>query len=148
MSLHSYSKCWLHLIWGTLNRERILSSNGIRKQLSSYLYEYSASKKIYMKKNFVNCEHVHALIELPTNYSIEDVMHLIKGNSSHWINENKLTNTKFSCGRGYCALSISESGISKVVKYIESQEEHHRMKSFTDEYQAFIKVYGMKYKAE
>ena len=148
MSLHSYSKCWLHLIWGTLNREKILSSKEIRNQLSSYLYEYAASKSIYMKKNFVNNEHVHALIELPTSMSIEGIMHLIKGNSSHWINENKLTSTKFSWGRGYCALSISESGISKVVKYIESQEEHHRAKSFADEYQAFIKAYGMKYEAE
>ncbi|TSA27020.1 MAG: IS200/IS605 family transposase [Ignavibacteriales bacterium] len=148
MSLHSYSKCWLHLIWGTLNRERILSSKEIRKQLSSYLFEYSASKNIYMKKNFVNSEHVHALIELPTNISIEGVMHLIKGSSSHWINANKLTNTKFSWGRGYCALSVSESGISRVVKYIESQEEHHRVKSFTDEYEAFIKAYGMKYVTE
>ncbi len=148
MSLHSYSKCWLHLIWGTLNREKILSSKEIRNQLSSYLYEYAASKSIYMKKNFVNNEHVHALIELPTSMSIEGIMHLIKGNSSHWINENKLTCTKFSWGRGYCALSISESGISKVVKYIESQEEHHRAKSFADEYQAFIKAYGMKYEAE
>ena len=120
----------------------------MRKQISAYLYEYSASKNVYMKKNFVNSEHVHALIELPTNMSIENVMHLIKGSSSHWINENKLTGTKFSWGRGYCALSVSESGISRVVKYIESQEDHHRVKSFNDEYEAFIKAYGMKYEAE
>ncbi len=145
MSQHSYSKCWMHLIWGTLNRDNLLSTNEIRKRVSSYLYEYAASKKIYMKTNYVNSEHVHALIDLPTNLSVEEVMHLIKGSSSHWINENKLCVTKFSWGRGYAALSVSESGLNKVLKYIEAQAEHHRIKSFNEEYGEFIKAYGMKY---
>lgn len=148
MSIHSYSKCWLHLVWGTLNREHILSNKDVRKQISSYLYEYSFTKNIYMKKNFVNSEHVHVLIDLPTNQSIESVMHLLKGNSSHWINENKLTKTSFSWGRGYCALSVSESAVEKVSRYIENQEEHHCAKEFTEEYTAFINAYGMKYKGD
>ncbi|MEW6507786.1 MAG: hypothetical protein AB1432_08590 [Bacteroidota bacterium] len=46
MSLHSYSKCWLHLIWGTLNREPLIATRETRKEVSEYLYEYSTSKKI------------------------------------------------------------------------------------------------------
>lgn len=148
MSLHSYSKCWLHLIWGTLNREIFLNTAEIRKEVSSYLYQYAESKNIYMKNIYVNSEHVHALIDLPAELSIEEVMHLLKSNSSHWINKNKICKTKFSWERGYAALSVSESALNKVADYIEKQEEHHRIKSFTEEYEEFIKMYGMKYIAE
>jgi REP element-mobilizing transposase RayT len=145
MSLHSYSKCWLHLIWGTLNREKFLNTAAIRKEVSSYLYQYAASKDIYVKKIYVNAEHVHALIDLPTNMAIEEVMHLLKGNSSHWINENNISSGKFSWGRGYAAFSVSESVLNKVTDYIEKQEEHHRIKTFTEEYDEFIRMYGMKF---
>lgn len=145
MSLHSYSKCWLHLIWGTLNRERLLNEREVRKQISNYLYEYAETKKIFMKINYVNSEHVHALIDLPTNYAIENAIQLIKGSSSHWINQNNLLKTKFSWGRGYGAFSVSESNLEKVVNYISNQEEHHRKKTFQEEYQKFIKAYGLEF---
>lgn len=148
MSLHSYSKCWLHLIWGTLNREPLITTKELKKEVSDYLYDYSVSKKIYMKKNYVNSEHVHAIIDLPTNLSIEETMHLLKGSSSHWINNNKHLEIKFNWGRGYAALSVSESVLDKVVKYIEGQEEHHRTRSFLEEYEMFISVYGMRYIAD
>ena len=148
MSLHSYSKCWLHLIWGTLKREKLLDKKENRKQLSIYLYEYASSKKIFMKKNYVNSDHTHALIDLPTSYSIEDVLQLIKGSSSHWINQNDFLKTKFSWGRGYGAFSVSESNLEKVVIYIANQEEYHRKKTFEEEYQEFIKAYGLQYVKE
>ena len=100
MSVHSYSRCWLHLIWTTLNRERMLFGDKAMK-VSAFLSEYAESKGIYMKINYVNPEHVHALIDLPTQYSIEEIFKLIKGASSHWINQNRLVGGKFFWGRGY-----------------------------------------------
>lgn len=148
MSLHSYSKCWLHIIWSTLKKEKLLPKKEIRKQISNYLYEYSALKNIFMKKNYVNADHAHALIDLPTNYSIEEVMHLLKGSSSHWINQNDFLKTRFGWGRGYGAFSVSESNLGKVVNYIANQEEHHKRKTFQEEYEEFIKAYGMQYVVE
>ncbi|MCX6151996.1 MAG: IS200/IS605 family transposase [Ignavibacteriales bacterium] len=145
MSLHSYSKCWLHLIWGTLNREKFLLTSEIRKKVSGYLNEYCSLKNIYIKKNYVNSEHVHALINLPTNLSIEEVLHLIKGSSSHWINENGLIKSKFFWSRGYAALSVSESNVEKTTKYIMNQAVHHKLKTYTEEYESFIKAYGLEY---
>ena len=89
-----------------------------------------------MKANFVNIDHVHALIDLPTNLSIEEVLHLLKGASSNWL--NKKVKYKFSWGKGYAAFSVSESNLGKVVKYIQNQEEHHRYKSFEEEYEEFL----------
>ena len=83
MSTHSYSRCWLHLIWETLRREPMLDKRAAVKA-SANLSQYSYQKGIYMKINFFNAEHTHALIDLPTNLTIEQVIQLFKGGSSHW----------------------------------------------------------------
>jgi len=147
MSLHSYSRCWIHLIWGTLNREKILHQEA-RVRVSKFLADYSASKDIYMKINYVNADHVHVLIDLPTHLSIEEVAKLLKGSSSHWINKNRVIAQRFSWGRGYGAFSVSQSMVSTLSKYIAGQEEHHRQKSFVEEYEGFIKAYGLQIKQE
>lgn len=141
MSVRSYTKIWLHLIWGTYKHENFLPDRNLRKELSKYFYEYSKGKNIYMKINYVNSDHVHAIIDLPTNITIEDALHFYKGNSSNWI--NKKVSYKFSWGKGYAAFSVSESNMDKVIKYIINQEEHHRKKSFTEEYEGFISKHSI-----
>ena len=89
MSMYSYSRCWIHLIWGTLNRERVLNKKAAAG-LSQYLLEYVDEQGVYMKINFVNPDHVHALIDIPTGLSIEKVVQLLKGSSSQWVNSNEL----------------------------------------------------------
>lgn len=87
MASHSYSKCLLHIIWGTKSRTPVLNEE-VRRKLSDYLYNYAQEKQIYMHINYVNADHVHLLIDLPTSRSIEQVVKLFKGSSSHWINKN------------------------------------------------------------
>jgi len=67
-----------------------------------------------MKINYVNPDHVHALIDLPTRLSIEELVQLLKGSSSHWINANDVIKEKFAWGRGYGAFSVSESNVNAV----------------------------------
>ena len=141
MSLRSYNKIWIHFIWETFDGEKSLTKE-VRKNVSNLLYEYCKEKKIFMKINYVNAEHVHALIDLPTNLSVEDCIKLLKGASSFYMNKNRITKTKFSWGKGYGAFSVSASQLTNVVKYIKNQEEHHRTKSFTEEYELFMKKYG------
>ena len=69
-------------------------------KISGHLNDYAEEKGIYMKINFVNADHVHALVDLPTSLSIEDMMHLLKGESSHWINQSSLVHGRFGWGRG------------------------------------------------
>jgi len=145
MSVHSYSRCWIHLIWGTLNRERVLNKSAAAS-VSGYLAEYAEKEGIYMKINYVNADHVHALIDLPTALSIEKVVQLLKGSSSHWINSNDLVTGKFAWGRGYGAFSVSESNVDQVARYIASQEEHHRVRTFAEELREFIDRHGLHYK--
>lgn len=141
MSTHAYTRCWLHLIWGTLERRKMLDREA-RRRVAAFLLEYSRSKGISMRSCFVNAEHVHALIDMPTNLTLEEVVKLLKGASSHWINQQRLTATRFAWGRGYGAFSVSESQVPRVMRYIAGQEEHHRRKSFEEEIAEFLKVHG------
>ena len=114
---------------------------------SRFLTGYSLEKGIYMKINYFNAEHVHTLIDLPTDKSIEEVMKLFKGSSSHWINENRLLRGRFSCG-GYGAFSVSHSHVERVAAYIARQEEHHHKKTFSQEFEVFVKKYGLEWRED
>jgi putative transposase len=147
VSAHSYSRCWIHLIWGTLNRERLLNKNAA-SQVSHFLSDYAETKGVYMKINYVNADHVHVLVELPTSLSVENLVQLFKGSSSHWINANNMIRGKFAWGRGYGAFSVSQSNITRVAAYIAGQEAHHRLRSFSDELKEFINRHGLRWHAE
>lgn len=144
MSLHSYSRIWVHMVWGTLAREGMFAPPAAAK-VSGYLTQYAKDKGIFMVINFVNTDHVHVLLDLPTNKSIEDVAQLFKGSSSHWINEQNLVLGKFGWSRGYGAFSVSQSALDEVAKYIATQEEHHRTRSFADELKLFVERYGLQW---
>jgi REP element-mobilizing transposase RayT len=92
----------------------------------------------------VNCvdDHLHLLISLGSEQSISKVAMLLKGESTHWINKHNLIKLKFEWQDEYMAISVSESNVELLRKYILSQEEHHRKKSFTEEYNEFIKEYN------
>ncbi len=115
---------------------------------SVHLSDYALEKGIYMKINYFNADHTHALFDLPTGKSIEEVVQLFKGNSSHWINENKLVTGRFAWGRGYRAFSVSHSDVTRVAAYVAGQEEHHKKKTFAQEYELFIKRYGLEWRDE
>jgi REP element-mobilizing transposase RayT len=112
---------------------------------SRFLTQYALEKSIYLRINYCNPDHVHALIDLPTSQSIEEVVKLFKGSSSHWINQNRLLRGRFSWGRGYGAFSVSHSHVDRVAAYIANQEDHHRKKSFDHEFEMFVKRYGLEW---
>jgi len=147
MSTHSYTRCWLHLIWETLRGEPMLDKRAAARA-SINLTEYSLEKGIYMKINYFNSDHTHALIDLPTNLTIEDVIKLLKGSSSHWINQNRLIKGRFAWGRGYGAFSVSHSDVARVARYIARQEEHHRKITYAQEYELFVRRYGLEWRDE
>ena len=131
------------MVWATKGRHKVFQKR-IRISLSEFLTEYSNSKGIYMITNYVNSDHVHILISLPSDMTIESVAKTLKGGSSYWLNRNRLTKNKFSWARGYGAFSLSQSNLDKVVRYIANQESHHKKKSFSEEYEEFLKFYQSK----
>ena len=115
-----YIRIWIHIIWTTKNRERIIT-NQIKSKLLKHIRENAKTKNIYI--DLINCEpeHVHATISLSSDQTIRKVMQLIKGESSNWINKNKLVQGHFEWQDEYIAVSVSESMINKIRDYIKNQ---------------------------
>ena len=130
----------IHFIWSTKNR-RPLISRDLKPMLLSHIKENSAKKDIFIDS--LNCveDHIHLLISLGTQQTIDKVAMLLKGESSFWINRQNLTKQKFEWQDEYIAVSVSESAIPKVRAYIANQEEHHKKKTFQQEYEAFLAGY-------
>ena len=128
-------------MWSTKKKQPILTAE-IRKQLFDHIRENAIDKDIFI--DFINGfnEHVHCLISLGSGQNIDNILMLLKGESSHWINKNKIFKKKFEWQDEYFAVSVSESAVNRVRDYIKNQEEHHRKKSFQEEYNEFMRKYG------
>lgn len=139
---HSFNKIWIHAIWATKERMPLISTaieKKVHKFISKQLREQGCPVRIINGMP----DHVHCMFLLSPQKSIAEVIKQIKGSSSHYINQNNLTSEKFSWQTGYAAYSVSESVVEKVFQYIDNQKEHHQKKSFQEEYEAFLKLYGL-----
>jgi len=90
-------------------------------------------------------DHAHMLITLPTTLSIAEAMKKVKGGSSKFMNETFPARHRFEWQEGYGAFSVSASAIEATIAYIRNQEEHHRVRTFEEEYIAFLKKNGIAY---
>ena len=133
-----YTKILIHFIWATKNRRSLIFKDQ-KLKLLQHIKNNAKEKNIYI--DTINCteDHIHILISLSVDQTIQKVVQLIKGESSHWWNENMIAKYKFEWQDEYIALSVSGSLAQKVRDYINNQEEHHRAKSFKEEYEVFLK---------
>lgn len=111
----------------------------LKPLLLKHIKENSIKKEIYITA--LNCvsDHIHLLVSLGKEQTIAKTAMLIKGESSYWVNKQKLSKFKFEWQDEYIAISVQYNSIQNVVAYIGNQEEHHKKKSFSDEYDEFIK---------
>jgi REP element-mobilizing transposase RayT len=135
-----YIKIWVHLVWTTKNRDPVLST-GSRKQIFSHIRENALNKGIYVDIINGYFEHIHCLVSLGSGQNIDKIVQLLKGESSCWINKGNLLHKRFVWQSEYFAVSVSESSLNRVRDYIVNQEEHHRRKSFQEEYDEFMTRY-------
>jgi len=137
----SYVKIWIHAVWTVKDRQPVLNQD-IRQKVFEHIHQNAVTKGIMMEIVNGHHNHVHCLFRLKNNQTIENVMQLIKGESSYWFNKSDLSNSKLNWQKEYFAVSISESQVEKVKNYISTQEEHHKTKSWEEEYDEFISKYG------
>jgi putative transposase len=90
-------------------------------------------------------DHLHLFFGFRPNQSLSDLMRMIKGESSEWINKERITPSIFRWQEGYGAFSYARSQIRIVAEYIENQEEHHRKKTFLEEYKNFLDLFEVEY---
>ena len=132
-----FVKVWIHFVWSTKNREPFLKDE-IRQKVFSHIRENAKEKNIYLDFIGGYVDQIHCLVSLGTNQTIEKIMQLIKGESSFWINKNHLCQTKFEWQDEYFAVSVSESVLESVRKYIANLEEHHKTNNFNEEFEGFM----------
>lgn len=138
----AYLRVWIHLVWSTKNRKPLLQNQQIRRQMFAHITENARQKGIYLDSVSGWTDHVHALISLGPDQTIAKTAQLLKGESSHWANEQRIISHKFEWQDAYYAVSVSDSSTESVRRYIRGQEEHHRRKSFAEECEEFLKTYG------
>ena len=138
----SWVRIWIHLVFCTKNRTPFLHTNEIRQTMFQHIKTNAQTKNIWLDCINGYSEHAHCLISLRKEQNISKVAQLIKGESSFWINQSGLLKHKFTWQDDYWAVSVSESHLEAVRRYIHSQEEHHSKVSFKEEIDEFMEKYG------
>jgi REP element-mobilizing transposase RayT len=143
----SYVKILVHCVWATKNRIPVLKDE-IREKVIYHIKENALKKGIFIDHINGYHQHLHALISLGGKQDISDIMQLIKGESSFWINKNKLTQTKFEWQDDFYSVSIGISQLYSIRQYIRNQPGHHAFESFEEELEKFIAEYQLEKKLD
>jgi putative transposase len=142
---NTYTPLHYHFIFSTKNREP-----WIRRDIEERLWAYlgGIASQHDLKPTLIGGieDHVHLLVGLPPTISISQALKSIKGGSSGWIKQNLPGCQTFAWQDGYGAFTVSKSLIDGVQNYIRQQREHHRVRTFQEEYVAFLNKHGIAYK--
>ena len=135
---NSYTQLYIHFVFAVKYRAALLNESwDNRLRLYIIATVQNNGHKVLAINNMP--DHLHLFVGLNPAQSVSDLMRLVKGDSSEWINKEKLTPTKFHWQDGYGAFSYSRSQIDKVVNYILNQQEHHKKTTFLEEYRPILK---------
>jgi putative transposase len=141
---NTYSQVYLHIVFAVKGRQNLISA-GIREELHKYITGIVTNRDQKLLSIFCMPDHTHILIGLKPSISISDLVRDIKAGSSKFINDKKLIKGKFSWQEGFGVFSYSRSQIDTVIKYIQTQEKHHRKKTFKEEYLEFLEKFKVEY---
>jgi len=134
----------IHLVWSTKNRQPFLASSEVRRKVWKHIKDNAAQKGIFIDMINGYNDHCHCLVSLGIEQSLSNILRLLKGESSYWINKNGLCSSKFEWQEEYFAISVSEKILPAVRDYIRNQEDHHQIKTFSEEYDLLMKEFGLK----
>ncbi|TAE23412.1 MAG: IS200/IS605 family transposase [Cytophagales bacterium] len=141
---NTYTQIYIQTVFAVKHRHGL-----IRSEWKEDLYRYMTGiiQKQGHKLIAINgmSDHVHVFIGLNPKQSISELLQYLKMDSSKWINENRLVQGRFEWQTGYGAFSYGHSQIDDVVKYIQNQEEHHRKRTFLEEYTLFLDKFNVPY---
>ena len=134
----------VHLIFSTKDRMPLITRD-VRPQLHAYLATVARHGDGECYRVGGVADHVHLAVRLSRTVALSDLVSELKTSSSKWIKERSPELSKFSWQRGYGAFSIGPKDLDAVLDYIDRQEEHHRRKTFQEEYQGFLRHYGLEF---
>lgn len=139
---NTYTQLYIQFVFAVQNRLSLIQPDW-KDELFKYItgiIQYNRHKLIAINGM---SDHVHVFVEYKPHQLIPDLLQDIKGSSSGWINKKGFIKSKFSWQAGYGAFSYSQSQIERVVNYIKNQEEHHKKKTFREEYLELLEMYNI-----
>lgn len=144
---NTYTQLYVHVVFAVKGRRNLIAA-----KWKDHLYQYitgiiQGKRQKLMVINGMP-DHLHLFIGIHPDCNLSDLVRDIKSNSSKWINDNKLTQVKFQWQTGFGAFSKGQSEIKTVINYILNQEEHHKKKSFRQEYVDLLDSYEISYQSD
>jgi REP element-mobilizing transposase RayT len=140
----SLASVWVHLVFSTRHRRPFIRPE-IERELHPYLATVFRSLDSHTLSINGTEDHVHVLFRLGRKISLAKLVEEVKTSSSKWIKTKGPEYKEFHWQNGYGAFSIGQSGVEALQKYIANQKEHHRRKTFEEEFRAFLGKYQIEY---
>jgi REP element-mobilizing transposase RayT len=144
---NTYTQLYIHFVIVVKYRQHL-----IHPSFEAELYKYITGIIQNNKHKLIAIngmpDHIHIFIGLHPAQSLSDLMRDVKTNSTVFVKRKNFTNGNFAWQEGFGAFSYSQSHISQVCKYIENQKEHHKHKTFKEEYLHLLKIFQIAYKEE
>ncbi len=141
---NTYTQLYVHIVFVVSDRQNLIKEEN-RIPLEKYITGIVNNHKSKTLAIYCNPDHTHIFIGLHPDISVSEMARLIKTNSSKWINNNKWSEFHFEWQQGFGAFTYSKSQINNVVNYILNQAEHHKKRSFKDEYIDLLKKFEIDY---
>jgi putative transposase len=135
-----FNNLYTHFVFITLKREPLIIQEH-RERIEKYITGIVNNSNCQLYAIYANSEHVHFLVSRSPDLSEESLAVKVSKSSEKFINENKLCRFKFQWQKSCSAFSVSKADINKVCKYIFNQKEHHRLHTFSEEYESFKTFY-------
>jgi putative transposase len=133
-----------HLVFGTKDRRPLIREEH-RDDLCRYLGGIIKGKKGHALEINAVADHAHLLVRLPPTVPIAEIVRALKASSSKWLNDTRSRNRIFGWQDGYAAFTVSQSQTARVAQYVRNQAEHHRTKSFREEFMSILERHQIAY---
>jgi putative transposase len=141
---NTYTSLYYHLVFSTKKREPWLREE-IRERVWAYLGGIARDNEMTALSVGGMMDHAHILVMTKPTMTVSRMLQLLKGGSSHWIHETFPHLKGFAWQDGYGAFTVDKSNIPRVIAYIQNQKEHHKRKTFQEEYLEFLREYGIEF---
>ncbi|MGI6047754.1 MAG: IS200/IS605 family transposase [Petrimonas sp.] len=144
---NTYTQLNIQIVFSVKGRDNFLLQS-FRPQLFEYISGILRGLEQYPLCVGGYKDHVHAFFELNPKTSLSEIAGKVKSGSSKWINDNRFLPGKFQWQTGYGGFSYSKSQRDRVIQYILNQEQHHKQKTFREEYLDLLKKFEIEFKNE
>ena len=141
---HSYISALFHCVFSTKERRKLITDD-LQERLWPYMGGIARENKMKALAIGGIEDHLHLLFSIPSTLSIAKARQLIKGGSSKWVHDTFAEHRNFEWQEGYGAFSVGISQVDDTKAYIANQREHHRTKTFQEEYITFLERHGIGY---